>query len=153
MKEQLKGIHQVQIESLEAQVMSLRTDLSVSQKECEEVKVRLRHKEKQVAEALPADGAPRVAGLCLQCAQHEAVLAGTHANLHVQAIDRLTKERDELLAALCAVRLSQQEAQQREWSACLQVKQAVEMAEEANLQKARVSIKKLFELTDLHFLK
>ncbi|MED6233919.1 hypothetical protein ATANTOWER_019079, partial [Ataeniobius toweri] len=135
--EQLKGIHQAQIESLEAQVISLRTDLSVSQKECEEVKVRLRHKEKQVAEALPADGAPRVAGLCLRCAQHEAVLAGTHANLHVQAIDRLTKERDELLAALCAVRVSQQEAQQREWSACLQVKQAVEMAEEANLQKAR----------------
>uniref|UniRef100_A0A3P9NS62 SHH signaling and ciliogenesis regulator sdccag8 n=1 Tax=Poecilia reticulata TaxID=8081 RepID=A0A3P9NS62_POERE len=116
-----------------------RKDLSVSQKECEEVKVRLRHKEQQVAEALKADGAPRVAGLCLQCAQHEAVVAGTHANLHVQAIDRLTKERDELLAALRAVRASQQEAQQREWSACLQVKQAVEIAEEANLQKTRVS--------------
>lgn len=68
-----------------------RKDLSVSQKECEEVKVRLRHKEQQVAEALKADGAARVAGLCLQCAQHEAVVAGTHANLHVQAIDRLTK--------------------------------------------------------------
>lgn len=40
--------------------------------------------------------------------------------------------------ALRAVRASQQEAQQREWSSCLQVKQAVEMAEEANLHKARV---------------
>lgn len=48
------------------------------------------------------------------------------------------RERDELLVALRAVRVSQQEAQQREWSACLQVKQAVEMAEEANLYKARV---------------
>lgn len=48
------------------------------------------------------------------------------------------RERDELLVALRAVRASQQEAQQREWSACLQVKQAVEMAEEANLYKARV---------------
>lgn len=48
------------------------------------------------------------------------------------------RERDELLLALRAVRASQQEAQQREWSACLQVKQAVEMAEEANLYKARV---------------
>uniref|UniRef100_A0A3B3WTX5 Serologically defined colon cancer antigen 8 n=1 Tax=Poecilia mexicana TaxID=48701 RepID=A0A3B3WTX5_9TELE len=138
--EQLKVIHQAQTESLEAQLISLRKDLSVSQKECEEVKVRLRHKEQQVAEALKADGAPRVAGLCLQCAQHEAVVAGTHANLHVQAIDRLTKERDELLAALRAVRASQQEAQQREWSACLQVKQAVEIAEEANLQKTRVEM-------------
>ncbi|XP_034753256.1 serologically defined colon cancer antigen 8 homolog isoform X3 [Etheostoma cragini] len=138
--EQLKGIYQAQIQSLEAQVISLRKDLSVSQKECEEVKVRLRHWEKQTADALRADGAPRVAGLCLKCAQHEAVLAGTHTNLHVQAIDRLTKERDELLVALRAVRASQQEAQQREWSACLQVKQAVEMAEEANLDKARVEV-------------
>lgn len=48
------------------------------------------------------------------------------------------RERDELLVALRAVRASQQEAQHREWSACLQVKQAVEMAEEANLHKARV---------------
>uniref|UniRef100_A0A8C2WS09 SHH signaling and ciliogenesis regulator sdccag8 n=1 Tax=Cyclopterus lumpus TaxID=8103 RepID=A0A8C2WS09_CYCLU len=113
---------------------------SISQKECEEVKDRLRHREKQAADALRADGAPRVAGLCLKCAQHEAVLAGTHTNLHVQAIDRLKKERDELLVALRAVRASQQEAQQREWSACLQVKQAVEMAEEANLYKARVEV-------------
>ncbi|XP_022619562.1 serologically defined colon cancer antigen 8 isoform X3 [Seriola dumerili] len=138
--EQLKVIYQAQVESLEAQVISLRKDLSVSHKECEDVKVRLRHREKQAVDALRADGAPRVAGLCLKCAQHEAVLAGTHTNLHVQAIDRLTKERDELLVALRAVRASQQEAQQREWSACLQVKQAVEMAEEANLHKARVEV-------------
>uniref|UniRef100_A0A3Q0RLE7 SHH signaling and ciliogenesis regulator sdccag8 n=1 Tax=Amphilophus citrinellus TaxID=61819 RepID=A0A3Q0RLE7_AMPCI len=137
-QEKLKVIYQAQMESLEAQVIALRKDLSVSQRECEEVKLRLRHREKQAADALRADGAPRVAGLCLKCAQHEAVLAGTHTNLHVQAIDRLTKERDELLVALRTVRASQQEAQQREWSACLQVKQAVEMAEEANLQKARV---------------
>uniref|UniRef100_UPI0037E7AC27 serologically defined colon cancer antigen 8 homolog isoform X2 n=1 Tax=Semicossyphus pulcher TaxID=241346 RepID=UPI0037E7AC27 len=138
--DQLKVIYQAQIESLEAQVISLRKDLSVSQKECEELKVRLRHREKQAADAQRANGAPHVAGLCLKCAQHEAILAGTHTNLHVQAIERLTKERDELLVALHAVRASQQEAQQREWSACLQVKQAVEMAEEANLYKARVEV-------------
>lgn len=68
-----------------------RRDLSVSQKECEEVKVSLRKKEKQAADALKAGGAPRVAGLCLKCAQHEAVLARTHTNVHVQAIERLTK--------------------------------------------------------------
>ncbi|KAM6922418.1 serologically defined colon cancer antigen 8 homolog [Lycodopsis pacificus] len=140
--EQLKVIYQAQIESLEAQVLSLRKDLSVSQKECEEVKDRLRLREKQAADALRADGAPRVAGMCLNCAQHEAVLAGTHTNLHVQAIDRLKKERDELLVALRGVRASQQEAQQREWSACLQVKQAVEVAEEANLYKARVEVQR-----------
>lgn len=81
--------------SLFSHVMSFaslrRKDLAVSQKECEEVRVRLRHKEKQTAAASRADGAPRVEGLCLKCAQHEAVMAGTHTNLHVQAIDRLTK--------------------------------------------------------------
>ncbi|XP_071370174.1 serologically defined colon cancer antigen 8 homolog isoform X1 [Centroberyx affinis] len=138
--EQLKVLYQAQTETLGAQVVSLRKELSVSQRECEEVKVRLRHREAQAAEILKADGAPRVAGLCLKCAQHEAVLAGTHTNMHVQAIDRLTKERDELLVALRAVRASQQEAQQREWSACLQVKQAVEMAEEANLHKTRMEV-------------
>ncbi|KAK9541343.1 hypothetical protein VZT92_001396 [Zoarces viviparus] len=138
--EQLKVIYQAQIESLEAQVLSLRKDLSVSQKECEEVKDRLRLREKQAADALRAEGAPRVAGMCLNCAQHEAVLAGTHTNLHVQAIDGLKKERDELLVALRGVRASEQEAKQREWSACVHVKQAVEVAEEANLYKARVDV-------------
>ncbi|XP_058507239.1 serologically defined colon cancer antigen 8 homolog isoform X2 [Solea solea] len=138
--EQLKVIHQAQVESLDAQVISLRKDLSVSQKECEEVKVQLRRKEKQAADARRSDGVPRVAGLCIKCAQHEAVLAGTHTNQHVQAIDRLTKERDDLLVALHALRTSKQEAQQREWSSCLQVKQAVEMAEVAQLQKARVEV-------------
>lgn len=48
------------------------------------------------------------------------------------------RERDELVGALRAARAGQQEAQEKEWSACLQVKQVVEMAEEANLHKTRV---------------
>uniref|UniRef100_A0A3Q4AZ44 Serologically defined colon cancer antigen 8 n=1 Tax=Mola mola TaxID=94237 RepID=A0A3Q4AZ44_MOLML len=129
--EQLKVIYQAQIEILEAQVISLK-DLSVSQKECEEVKVRLRHREKQ--DALKDNGAPCVAGICLKCAKHEAGLAGPDTNLYLQAIDKLT-DRDELLLALQTVRASLQEAKQKEWSACLRVKQAVEVAEEANLSK------------------
>lgn len=138
--EQLKVIYVAQTESLEAQVISLRKELAACQKECEEVRVRLKHKEKQLAHATKGDGVSNVSGLCLKCAQHEAVIAGTHTNVHVQVIERLTKEQDELLSALRTVRVSQQEAQQREWSACLQVKQAVEMAEEANLHKARMEV-------------
>lgn len=69
----------------------LRKDLSLSQRECEELKIRLGQKEKEAADALRASGAPRVAGLCLKCAQHEAVLADTQGHQHVQTIDRLTK--------------------------------------------------------------
>lgn len=43
-----------------------------------------------------------------------------------------------MLVALRAARAGQQEAQQKEWSACFQVKQAVQMVEEANLCKAQV---------------
>uniref|UniRef100_A0AAV2JK19 Serologically defined colon cancer antigen 8 n=1 Tax=Knipowitschia caucasica TaxID=637954 RepID=A0AAV2JK19_KNICA len=138
--EQLKVIYAAQTESLETQVVSLRKELAASLKECEEVRVRLKHKEKQLAHTTNTNGVPTVAGLCLKCAQHEAVLAGTHTNVHIQAIERLTKEQDELMMALQTVRLSLQEAQQREWSACLQVKQAVEMTEEANLHKARMEV-------------
>lgn len=42
------------------------------------------------------------------------------------------------MTALCSLRASQSEAQQREWAAYHQVKQAVEMAEEANLEKTKV---------------
>ncbi|XP_035657008.1 serologically defined colon cancer antigen 8 homolog isoform X1 [Oncorhynchus keta] len=135
--EQLKSLYLAQTETLEAQVRSLNKNLASSQKECEEVKGRLRHKE-----AMAAAGSAKqcVGGLCLKCAQNEAVLAETHSNMHIQAIERLTKERDELMSVLCSLRASQSEAQQREWAAYQQVKQAVEMAEEANLEKTRAVV-------------
>ncbi|XP_035387730.1 serologically defined colon cancer antigen 8 homolog isoform X1 [Electrophorus electricus] len=135
--EQLKCLYQAQTETLEAQVVSLKKDLVSCQKECEEVKQRLRHKE---ALAAMVGSGQRVGGLCVKCAQHEAVLAETHSNVHVQAIERLTKERDELMTVLCSLRAAQSEAQQREWSAYQQVKQAVEMSEEANLEKTKALV-------------
>lgn len=59
-----------------------------SQTECEDLKDRLRRKE---AMASASAAGQRVGGLCLKCAQHEAVLAETHSSIHVQAIERLTK--------------------------------------------------------------
>ncbi|KAL7877564.1 hypothetical protein SRHO_G00042070 [Serrasalmus rhombeus] len=135
--EQLKCLYQAQTETLEAQVVSLKKDLVSCQKECEEVKEHLRHKETMTS---MVGATQRVGGLCVKCAQHEAVLAETHTNVHVQAIERLTKERDELMTALCALRASQSDTQQREWAAYQQVKQAVEMAEEANLEKTKALV-------------
>ncbi|KAL4640826.1 hypothetical protein GN956_G11663 [Arapaima gigas] len=133
--EQLKLLHQAQTETLEAQVMALRWELVTTQKEYEEVKGRLRHQE-VVAAATVTGGPPRVAGLCLKCAQQEAVLAQTHASVPMQAVERLTKERDELMAALSSLRAGQAEMKQREWASLQQVKRAMEAAEEANLEKA-----------------
>lgn len=113
-QEHLKVIHEAHTETLELQVLSLRLvqtapvfssltllmvgfflafrkDLSFSQRECEELKVRLSQKEKEAAEALRAGGAPRVAGLCLTCAQQHAVSADSETNQHVQTIGKLKK--------------------------------------------------------------
>ncbi|XP_033873733.2 serologically defined colon cancer antigen 8 homolog isoform X1 [Acipenser ruthenus] len=134
--EKLKLLYQAKTETLEAQVMSLRKDLAVSQKDCEEMKGRLRHQESVAA----MSSGNRVGGLCLKCAQHEAVLAQTHTDVHMQAIERLTRERDELMAVLSSQRNNRGEMEQREANAYRQVKQAVEMAEEANLEKTQALI-------------
>jgi len=64
-----------------------RKDLAEYQKNCEDLKERLKHKESLLA----ANISNRVGGLCLKCAQHEAVLSQTHNNVHIQTIERLTK--------------------------------------------------------------
>ncbi|XP_077470341.1 serologically defined colon cancer antigen 8 homolog isoform X2 [Stigmatopora argus] len=140
--EQLKTIHRAQFDTLEVQVISLRRDLLYSQQECKELTARLKRSEAETTAAPPADGGARVAGLCLKCAQQEAAILPTSApsDAHAQALDRLTKERNELLAALNAAHSARQEVQHREWSACLQVKGAVEMAEEAHLRRTELEV-------------
>ncbi|XP_034964244.1 serologically defined colon cancer antigen 8 [Zootoca vivipara] len=134
--ENLKCLYQEQTEALEAQVLSLRKELSESQKKCEDLSGRLNHQHLLSA----ASSSVRVGGLCLQCAQHEAVLSQTHSNVHMQTIERLTNERDELMAALSSVRVNLSEMQQRESNAYEQVKHAVHMTEEANLERTKALV-------------
>ncbi|XP_078504709.1 serologically defined colon cancer antigen 8 [Lissotriton helveticus] len=134
--ERLKLLYDARTETLEAQTVSLRKDLSEAQKNSEDLRGRLRHHEALLA----ASSSNRAGGLCLKCAQHEAVLAQTHNNVHVQAIERLTKERDELMSALVVVRKNLKDMQHRESKAYEQVKQAVVMTEEANLEKTMALI-------------
>nr|XP_033793590.1 serologically defined colon cancer antigen 8 [Geotrypetes seraphini] len=134
--ERLKLLYQAKTETLESQVISLRKELAESQKSGEDLKLRLKHQES----LLEANSANRVSGLCLKCAQQEAVLAKTHANVHMQTIERLTKERDEVMDALVTLRGNLKDMQQRESSAYEQVKQAVKMTEEVNFEKTKALI-------------
>ncbi|XP_043342010.1 serologically defined colon cancer antigen 8 isoform X10 [Cervus canadensis] len=134
--ERLKLTYEEKSEILESQLTFLRKDLAEYQKNCEDLKERLKHKESLLA----ANISNRVGGLCLKCAQHEAVLSQTHSNVHIQTIERLTKERDDLMSALVSVRNSLTEVQQREASAYEQVKQAVKMTEEASFEKTKALI-------------
>ncbi|XP_062980392.1 serologically defined colon cancer antigen 8 isoform X2 [Elgaria multicarinata webbii] len=134
--EKLKSLHAEKTEALETQVQSLRKELSESQKNCEDLSGRLKHEHLLST----ASNSNRVGGLCLKCAQHEAVLSQTHSSVHMQTIERLTKERDELLAALSSVRINLSEMQRRECSAYEQVKHAVHMTEEANLERTKALV-------------
>lgn len=67
--------------------LSFRKDLVEYQQNCEDLKERLKHKDSLLATGVSS----RVGGLCLKCAQHEAVLSQTHSNVHIQAIETMTK--------------------------------------------------------------
>ncbi|XP_032910172.1 serologically defined colon cancer antigen 8 isoform X5 [Catharus ustulatus] len=134
--ENLKLHYQEKVNILDAQIQSLRKDLSESQKTCKDLEGRLKHQKSLFS----ARNSSQVGGLCLNCAQHEAVLAQTHCNAHVQTIDRLTRERDDLMDALVSLRQSMKEMQQRESNACKQVEDAVQMAEEANFEKTKALV-------------
>lgn len=51
----------------------------------------------------------------------------------------ICRERDDLVDALVSLRQNMKEMQKRESNACEQVKQAVQMAEEASLEKTKVN--------------
>uniref|UniRef100_A0A8C0J2T8 Serologically defined colon cancer antigen 8 n=1 Tax=Chelonoidis abingdonii TaxID=106734 RepID=A0A8C0J2T8_CHEAB len=126
----------IEIISLRCHISAKDFNLSESEKNCEDLKGRLKHQDSLIA----TSNYNRVGGLCLKCAQHEAVLSQTHSNVHMQTIERLTKERDDLMDALVSVRRNLSEMQQRESSAYEQVKQAVQMTEEANLEKMKALV-------------
>ncbi|KAL9863206.1 serologically defined colon cancer antigen 8 isoform 4-T6 [Geothlypis trichas] len=134
--ENLKLLYQEKVNILDDQIQSLRKDLSESQKTCKDLEGRLKHQKS----LFTARNSGQVGGLCLNCAQHEAILAQTHCNVHVQTIERLTRERDDLMDALVSVRQSIKEMQQRESNACKQVEHAVQMAEEANFEKTKALV-------------
>ncbi|NXF95288.1 SDCG8 protein, partial [Eubucco bourcierii] len=134
--EQEKLFYQEKVNIRDAEIQSLRKDLSESQKTWKDLEGKL-NQQKSFASATNSRG---VGGLCLKCAQHEAVLSQTHCNVHIQTIERVTKERDELMDALVSLRQIMKVMQQRESSACEQVKHAVQMAEEANLEKTKALV-------------
>ncbi|XP_064913951.1 serologically defined colon cancer antigen 8 isoform X4 [Columba livia] len=134
--EKLKLLYQEKVSILDAQIESLRKDLSESRKTCQDLEGKLKHQTSLVS----AVNCSRVGGLCLKCAQHEAVLAQTHCNVHKQTIEMVKKERDDLADALVSLRQNMKEMQKRESNACEQVKQAVQMAEEASLEKTKALV-------------
>ncbi|KAM4771565.1 serologically defined colon cancer antigen 8 [Rhinophrynus dorsalis] len=134
--DKLQLLHQAKTETLESQIMSLRMSLADSQKKCEEFQTQL----KQQKCINTARSSASDVGLYANCAQNEAVLSQEHENIHRMTIERLTRERDELMDALVSMKRNLVVLQQKELKPYMQVTQAVEMTEEANMEKTKALI-------------
>ncbi|MBZ3885054.1 Serologically defined colon cancer antigen 8, partial [Sciurus carolinensis] len=147
--ERLKLTYEAKSEMLESDLTFVRKNLAEYRKNYEDVKEQLKHKESLLA----ANISHHVSGLCLKCAQHEAVLSQTHNNVHIQTIERLTKERDDLMSALVSVRNNLGDVQQKEASAyeqaliqCEQLKNELErQTERLEKELASQQEKRAFE--------
>ncbi|KAE8602047.1 hypothetical protein XENTR_v10013866 [Xenopus tropicalis] len=126
--ERLQCLHQAKIETLESQIKYLRKDLADSQKNCEELQNKLK---KQETSFTGSQNSVDEGGLCVKCA---------NVSVYKISIERLTRERDELVDALLSLKKSQILWQQRELKPYNQVKHAVEMTEEANLKKTKALV-------------
>ncbi|KAG8444538.1 hypothetical protein GDO86_009629, partial [Hymenochirus boettgeri] len=124
-------LHQEKTDILESQVMYLRKDLADSQKQCEELHCQLKNSNFETQ----TRNSTNVNALCLKCTS-ESVFTQKQANIHKTTIEKLTRERDELMDALVSLRKYQISCQEWELKPYNQVKQAVEMTEKANLEKS-----------------
>ena len=66
-----------------------REQLDKLEKECDDLKGKLRMSES--ANLLSREDSIIQDGLCIKCAQYEAVIANTHASPNVKAMERITR--------------------------------------------------------------
>ncbi|XP_022103660.1 serologically defined colon cancer antigen 8 homolog isoform X2 [Acanthaster planci] len=138
--EQMKALHEAKTNRLEAQLSYTRSELEKYERQCDELRSKLRMAES--INLMSREETQLENGLCVKCAQHEAVIASTHGSAHVKAMERITSERDELMETLTRLRASTNDLRQRELNAYNQVKQSVTMVEQAQLEKTELLVQR-----------
>ncbi|XP_002735767.1 serologically defined colon cancer antigen 8 homolog [Saccoglossus kowalevskii] len=83
-----------------------------------------------------------VKGLCFKCAQNEAVIASTHVDMNVKAVDRLTIERDDLMDTVTRMKKVLEDMKRREDDSHEHVRKSIEMVEQAQLEKTQALVEK-----------
>ncbi|XP_071799756.1 serologically defined colon cancer antigen 8 homolog isoform X2 [Asterias amurensis] len=138
--EQMKSLHEAKTNRLEAQLSYTRSELDKYERQCDELRSKLRMAE--TVSLMGRDESEVQKGLCIKCAQHEAVIASTHGSAHVKAMERVTNERDELMDTLGRLKATMNDLKEREANAYHQVKQSVTMVEQAQLEKTELLVQR-----------
>lgn len=130
-------LHEAKCTRLEAQLQHSREEQRALEKEAEELRSRVR-----AVESLAASDPNLLqlaAGLCVRCAQNEAVLAPSGSKV---TLERLTRERDELVEQLGKMKGRCEQLRQREDEWYAQVKSSVQLAEQAQLEMTQALVER-----------
>ncbi|XP_066282502.1 serologically defined colon cancer antigen 8 homolog isoform X2 [Branchiostoma lanceolatum] len=140
--ERLKALYAAKAGQLEAQLKTTKSELGRKEEECDALQAKVRQQESLgLLDAGVGEGR-QVGGVCIRCAQQEAVLSGTQVGTLEQNLQRVTRERDELMDALSQTRALMSEMKQREDEAYEQVKQSVALVEQAHLEKTEALVQR-----------
>uniref|UniRef100_UPI00358EAD90 serologically defined colon cancer antigen 8 n=1 Tax=Myxine glutinosa TaxID=7769 RepID=UPI00358EAD90 len=126
----VKSLHDVRMQNTESHINSLRHSLAEAQLECEELREKAYHAPPRRISS-PA--------LCTKCVCSQVDTSSSQQD-NSSTIQRLTRERDELLEALGRLRRMQAELQRREGEACQRVTASLQFAEEACLERTKVQV-------------
>ncbi|CAH1261765.1 SDCCAG8 [Branchiostoma lanceolatum] len=140
--ERLKALYTAKAGQLEAQLKSTKSELGRKEEECDALQAKVRQQESLGLLDAGVGEARQVGGVCIRCAQQEAVLSGTQVGTLEQNLQRITRERDELMDALSQTRALMSEMKQREDEAYEQVKQSVALVEHAHLEKTEALVQR-----------
>uniref|UniRef100_A0A8C4NJS3 Serologically defined colon cancer antigen 8 n=1 Tax=Eptatretus burgeri TaxID=7764 RepID=A0A8C4NJS3_EPTBU len=128
--DRVKALHGVRMQNTESHINSLRHSLAEVQLECEELREKAYH---------PTPERISSPGLCTKCVCSQVGTSSSQQD-NSGTLQRLTRERDELLEALGRLRRMQAELQRREGEACQRVAASLQLAEEACLERTKVQV-------------
>ncbi|XP_035667401.1 serologically defined colon cancer antigen 8 homolog isoform X2 [Branchiostoma floridae] len=140
--ERLKALYTAKTGQLEALLKTTKSELGRKEEECNALQAKVRQQESLGLLGTGVGEARQVGGVCIRCAQQEAVLSGTQVGTLEQNLQRVTRERDELMDALSQTRSLMSEMKQREDEAYEQVKQSVALVEQAHLEKTEALVQR-----------
>ncbi|XP_077991260.1 serologically defined colon cancer antigen 8 homolog [Glandiceps talaboti] len=138
--EKVAALYAGKTNRLEAQLKEARDELERAEGDLGTMKTKVRLSESK--RLLGTDKAPSVEGLCVKCAQNDAVLASIHSDMNIKTIDRLTGERDDLMGTVTRLKSSIEDMRRREGAAHEHVKQSIELVEQSQLEKNQALVEK-----------
>ncbi|KAK3725336.1 hypothetical protein QZH41_008957 [Actinostola sp. cb2023] len=130
--DKIRHLHEAKAKQLESLLFSARDEIEEHQRHIAKLQEQLRY-----SGVLSTD-LPGQPVLCVKCGQQEAVLSSTHGDALTRTLEKLKRERDDLMETLTSQNSSISKIRQREIDAYNQVKKSCELAEQAQLEKAEV---------------